>query len=62
MPERNLRILLAAHPVGEPKDSDFRIVEEPLPAAGPGARACPRGSRGGTRPHPTRAAKGAILN
>src|SRR6185436_12097257 len=30
------RILLAARPVGEPKDSDFRIEEMPVPVAGPG--------------------------
>lgn len=32
----NRRILLAARPVGEPKDTDFRLVEEPVPAPGPG--------------------------
>ncbi|MFE0753661.1 NADP-dependent oxidoreductase [Inquilinus sp. NPDC058860] len=32
----NRRILLAARPVGEPKDSDFRLVEEAVPAPGPG--------------------------
>ncbi len=30
------RVLLAARPVGEPKDSDFRIEDMPVPAAGPG--------------------------
>ncbi|MGK9233417.1 NADP-dependent oxidoreductase [Inquilinus limosus] len=32
----NRRILLAARPVGEPKDTDFRLVEEAVPAPGPG--------------------------
>jgi len=32
----NRRILLAARPVGEPKETDFRLVEEPVPAPGPG--------------------------
>jgi NADPH-dependent curcumin reductase CurA len=30
------RVLLAARPVGEPKESDFRIEEMPVPAAGAG--------------------------
>ena len=30
------RILLAARPVGEPKESDFRIEDMPVPSAGPG--------------------------
>src|SRR5258705_42768 len=30
------RVLLAARPVGEPKESDFRIEEMPVPTAGPG--------------------------
>ena len=29
-------MLLAARPVGEPKESDFRIEDMPVPAAGPG--------------------------
>ncbi|WP_343717576.1 NADP-dependent oxidoreductase [Inquilinus sp.] len=32
----NRRILLAARPVGEPEDTDFRLVEEAVPAPGPG--------------------------
>jgi NADPH-dependent curcumin reductase len=32
----NHRILLAARPQGEPKESDFRLVEEPVPEPGPG--------------------------
>ena len=32
----NRRILLAARPVGEPKETDFRLVEEAVPTAGPG--------------------------
>ncbi|MBW8725528.1 MAG: NADP-dependent oxidoreductase [Inquilinus limosus] len=32
----NRRILLAARPVGEPKDTDFRLVGEPVPTPGPG--------------------------
>jgi NADPH-dependent curcumin reductase CurA len=37
MPGRtNTQILLAARPQGEPKDSDFRIVETPIPTPGPG--------------------------
>jgi NADPH-dependent curcumin reductase CurA len=34
--ERNRRILLAARPVGEPKDSDFSPVEADIPQPGPG--------------------------
>ncbi|HEY0524351.1 MAG TPA: NADP-dependent oxidoreductase [Stellaceae bacterium] len=34
--ERNRRIVLAARPNGEPKDSDFRLEETPVPAPGPG--------------------------
>ena len=30
------RIVLAARPVGEPKESDFRIEEMPVPTPGPG--------------------------
>ena len=30
------RILLAARPVGEPKETDFRIEEMPVPQPGPG--------------------------
>src|SRR5919107_318639 len=37
MPEgRNRQIVLAARPVGEPKDSDFSLVETPIPQPGPG--------------------------
>jgi NADPH-dependent curcumin reductase CurA len=32
----NRRILLAARPVGEPQETDFRLVEEAVPTAGPG--------------------------
>jgi hypothetical protein len=34
--ETNTQILLAARPKGEPKDSDFRRVETPIPEPGPG--------------------------
>jgi NADPH-dependent curcumin reductase CurA len=30
------RVVLAARPVGEPKESDFRLEDMPVPAAGPG--------------------------
>lgn len=33
---RNRRIVLAARPVGVPKESDFRLVEDPAPEPGPG--------------------------
>jgi NADPH-dependent curcumin reductase CurA len=33
---KNRRILLAARPQGEPKESDFRLVEDPVPELGPG--------------------------
>jgi hypothetical protein len=36
MPEINRQITLAARPVGYPRESDFRLVEGPMPAAGPG--------------------------
>ncbi|MSP67805.1 MAG: NADP-dependent oxidoreductase [Alphaproteobacteria bacterium] len=37
MPDgKNRQILLAARPVGEPKPSDFRMVETAIPTAGPG--------------------------
>lgn len=32
----NRQILLAARPQGEPKESDFRLVESPVPEPGPG--------------------------
>ncbi|HVJ51494.1 MAG TPA: NADP-dependent oxidoreductase [Aliidongia sp.] len=32
----NRQITLAARPVGEPKESDFALVEAPIPAPGPG--------------------------
>jgi NADPH-dependent curcumin reductase len=32
----NRRIVLAARPKGEPRESDFRLVEEPVPEPGPG--------------------------
>ena len=34
--ERNRQINLAARPVGEPKDSDFQLVETDIPEPGPG--------------------------
>ncbi len=34
--ERNLQIRLARRPVGEPSVDDFRLVEEAMPAPGPG--------------------------
>jgi leukotriene B4 12-hydroxydehydrogenase/15-oxo-prostaglandin 13-reductase len=36
MSTMNRRILLAARPVGFPKDSDFKLVESPVPNAGDG--------------------------
>jgi NADPH-dependent curcumin reductase len=36
MSDQNLQILLAARPQGAPKDSDFRLVEAPVPEPGPG--------------------------
>ena len=33
---KNNQILLAARPEGAPRDNDFRIVETPIPAPGPG--------------------------
>ncbi len=36
MTEINRKITLAARPVGFPKPTDFRLVEEPIPAVGPG--------------------------
>ena len=32
----NRQIVLAARPQGEPKESDFRLVETPVPVPGPG--------------------------
>jgi NADPH-dependent curcumin reductase CurA len=32
----NRQILLAARPVGFPKDSDFKLVESPVPTPGEG--------------------------
>jgi NADPH-dependent curcumin reductase CurA len=34
--ESGKRVLLAARPVGEPKESDFRIEAMPVPAPGAG--------------------------
>lgn len=34
---RNRRIVLAARPIGLPKESDFRLEETPVPEPGPGA-------------------------
>jgi hypothetical protein len=36
MSERNKQVLLAAHPQGWVKESDFRLVDAPLPQPGPG--------------------------
>jgi len=36
MPDVNRQITLAARPVGYPRESDFRLVEVPMPAPGPG--------------------------
>src|SRR5262249_23936554 len=36
MPEKNLQVLLAARPKTSVSESDFRIVETPLPAVGDG--------------------------
>src|SRR3954469_10600360 len=36
MPETARRIVLASRPVGEPKASDFRLEEYPVPQPGPG--------------------------
>src|SRR5579872_4004975 len=36
MPQKNKRITLAARPHGMPKESDFKLVESPAPAPGPG--------------------------
>ena len=39
MSEKHLQIMLSARPVGEPKPSDFRLVEGPIPVAGKGEMA-----------------------
>src|SRR6059058_4458692 len=36
MPQTARRIVLASRPVGEPKASDFRLEEFPVPQPGPG--------------------------
>ena len=36
MPETNLAVLLARRPVGAPVPEDFSVVEQPVPAPGPG--------------------------
>jgi len=36
MPDVDRQITLAARPVGYPRESDFRLVEVPMPAPGPG--------------------------
>ncbi len=36
MPHTNRQILLAARPVGFPREEDFRLVETPIPEPGPG--------------------------
>lgn len=33
---KNRQVILAARPRGEPKESDFRLIETPVPAPGPG--------------------------
>ena len=33
--DKNIQVLFAARPKGEPKESDFRIVEMPIPTPGP---------------------------
>jgi len=35
MSQQTQRIVLAARPVGEPKASDFRLEEAPVPTPGP---------------------------
>ena len=36
----NRQVLLAAHPVGEPKPSDFELAEKPIPDSGAGTFLC----------------------
>ena len=36
MPRTNRKITLAARPVGRPQESDFALVEEPVPELGDG--------------------------
>jgi len=36
MDKMNRQITLAARPSGFPKESDFRLVESPVPVPGPG--------------------------
>src|SRR6516225_6897381 len=36
MPDLNYQITLVSKPVGMPKETDFRLVEGPVPAAGAG--------------------------
>ncbi len=38
--QTNRQILLAARPKGAPKDSDFKLVETPVPVPGPGQMLC----------------------
>ena len=47
MTELARRIVLASRPVGEPKPSDFRLEEFPVPQPGPGQMLlqAPNGSR-----------------
>ena len=40
MSEKMQRIVLAARPVGSPKDSDFRFEEAAMPTAGAGELLC----------------------
>jgi NADPH-dependent curcumin reductase CurA len=40
MSETMQRIVLAARPVGAPKDSDFRLEEAPMPTPGDGEILC----------------------
>src|SRR6478736_9414198 len=36
MPPTNKQVTLAARPSGMPKESDFKLVETPVPQSGPG--------------------------
>jgi NADPH-dependent curcumin reductase CurA len=36
MPDANRQVILAARPTGLPKETDFRLVESPMPQPGPG--------------------------
>ncbi len=71
MPYVNRQIVLAGPPGGTPKESDFRIVESPIPKAGPGEAlvralylsvdpSCLRG-RAGRRAYAKEVATGEVL-